>query len=108
MYKNILSDDLENCNDSDFYGVIFSLWNGLVKFEYMLLYICVFNLEIVKYGWYLSYIIVEIIVLDMLFLVDLVCMLLNCLNIIVYLFFYSLIGIKCDKVNKVEVFVELG
>lgn len=94
MYKNIFNDDLENCNDSDLYGVIFSLWSGLVKFKSMVFYICVFNFEIEKYGWYLSYIIVEIIVNDMLFFVDLVRMFFNWFNIMVYLFLYSFIVIK--------------
>ena len=70
LYSNISNTDLEHRNESDLYGATLSLWNCLNSHQDLTPIIKVFNPQVSKNGWKSSHTIIELIVIDMPFVVD--------------------------------------
>ncbi|MCF2947141.1 NAD-glutamate dehydrogenase [Paraglaciecola aquimarina] len=104
LFKNISNDDLENRNASNLYGATLSLWNEFVDYTGEEPFIRAFNPEISKHGWQSTHTIVEIIVVDMPFLVDSVRMALNRLGITAHLLLHSPISLSRDVNHKFKDF----
>ncbi|MEI6893092.1 MAG: NAD-glutamate dehydrogenase [Colwellia sp.] len=105
LYGNMSSLDLDDRNDSDMYGAVLSLWSLLNEHKDDAPVIHVFNPSVSENGWKSSHTIIEVIIMDMPFLVDSIRIALNRLGLSPHLMLTAPIKILRD--NKLEV-IELA
>ncbi|MCL1078491.1 NAD-glutamate dehydrogenase [Parashewanella spongiae] len=99
LYAQMSKDDLHARNDSDLYGAILSLWNALNKTSFGQTHLKVFNPNQSKHGWQSTHSIIEIILPDMPFLVDSICMVLNRIGITAHMMLHMPLAI--ERGNKI-------
>ncbi|WP_350996846.1 NAD-glutamate dehydrogenase [Shewanella sp. TB7-MNA-CIBAN-0143] len=102
LYAHMSKDDLNARNDSDLYGAVVSLWNALNKTAQDQTHIRVFNPSQAKHGWQSTHSIIEVIQLDMPFLVDSLSMALNRMGITAHVMLHTPLAVVRGNNNNVS------
>ncbi len=101
LFQNVAGDDLIGRSDSDLYGATLSLWHGVQNFSANAPFIRVYTPKVDRHGWHSNHSVIELIQVDMPFLVDSVRMALNRLGITAHLLLHAPMAVVRDKAARI-------